>query len=58
MKNKKKLFQPVIEAKQIAALAISEPSYGSDVANINCTAVREGDYYIVNGEKKNGYLVV
>jgi len=50
--NKKKLFQPVIEAKQIAALAISEPSYGSDVANINCTAVKEGDYYIVNGEKK------
>jgi acyl-CoA dehydrogenase len=34
------------------SLAITEPGYGSDVANIETTARREGDYYIVNGEKK------
>lgn len=33
-------------------MAITEPGAGSDVANIETTAVRDGDYYIVNGEKK------
>ncbi len=33
-------------------MAITEPYAGSDVAGIKATAVREGDYYIVNGMKK------
>ena len=35
----------------ISALAITEPSGGSDVANLKTTARREGDRYIVNGSK-------
>jgi acyl-CoA dehydrogenase len=35
----------------IAAFALSEPASGSDVANISTTARREGDGYVLNGEK-------
>eukprot|EP00913_Durusdinium_trenchii_P026529 g24889.t1 len=34
------------------SLAISEPSAGSDVANIGASAVAEKDVYVVNGQKK------
>ncbi|KAL3432012.1 acyl-CoA dehydrogenase/oxidase [Aspergillus tetrazonus] len=33
-------------------LGITEPDAGSDVANIRTTAVRQGEYYVVNGSKK------
>jgi len=36
----------------VICLAITEPTAGSDVANIKTTAVREGDHYLLNGEKK------
>ena len=32
--------------------SISRFSKGSDVANISCSAAREGEYYVVNGNKK------
>jgi acyl-CoA dehydrogenase len=35
----------------VAALAMSEPGAGSDVRAIKTHAHREGDYYIVNGQK-------
>ena len=35
----------------LSAFALSEPASGSDVANMTTTAVREGDEFIVNGEK-------
>jgi acyl-CoA dehydrogenase len=34
-----------------AAMAITEPSFGSDSAAVQTTAVRDGDDYILNGEK-------
>lgn len=42
----------VVTGKKIMSLAITEPGHGSDVAGLETTAVRKGDYYIVNGEKK------
>jgi len=49
--QKERFVRPVLEGKKIAALGITEPSGGSDVANIQTTAVRDGSHYIVNGSK-------
>ena len=49
--QKEKFVKPVLAGEKIAALGITEPSGGSDVANIKTTAVPEGDHYIVNGGK-------
>ena len=49
--QKKKFIPPVLAGERIAALAITEPGGGSDVANLTTTAVRDGDHYIVNGSK-------
>lgn len=42
---------PVLRGEKIAALAITEPGGGSDVAALRTTAKRDGDHYVVNGEK-------
>ncbi len=49
--QKEKFVRPVLEGKRKAALAVTEPSGGSDVARLKTTAVRKGDFYIVNGSK-------
>jgi acyl-CoA dehydrogenase len=48
---KAELIPPVISGKKISALAVTEPGGGSDVAALKTTAVRDGDDYVVNGEK-------
>jgi cyclohexanecarboxyl-CoA dehydrogenase len=35
----------------IVALALTEPGVGSDAANLSCRAVRDGDAYLITGEK-------
>jgi len=42
---------PVLAGQQIAALAITEPGGGSDVAALRTTARRDGDHYVLDGEK-------
>ncbi|HSV60498.1 MAG TPA: acyl-CoA dehydrogenase family protein [Variovorax sp.] len=42
---------PILRGEKISALAITEPGGGSDVAALRTTARREGDAYIVDGEK-------
>jgi len=49
---KEKVARDCVTGKKLTALAVTEPWAGSDVANIQTTARREGDYYIVNGQKK------
>ncbi|UZE13880.1 acyl-CoA dehydrogenase family protein [Pseudomonas sp. B21-053] len=41
----------VLSGEKISALAITEPSGGSDVANLQTRAVRDGDFYRVSGSK-------
>ena len=55
---KTRYLKPVIAGDMISAVAITEPGAGSDVKHIKTTAVRDGDFYIVNGSKTfitNGY---
>ncbi len=46
-----RFVKPVLSGDRIAALGITEPGAGSDVANLQTTAVRDGDHYVVNGSK-------
>ena len=48
---KRRVVPQVLSGEKIAALAITEPGGGSDVAALRTTAVRDGDHYVVNGEK-------
>jgi citronellyl-CoA dehydrogenase len=49
--QKEEFLAPAIRGEKIAALGISEPNCGSDVASIRTTAKRDGDDYIINGAK-------
>jgi acyl-CoA dehydrogenase len=48
---KRRVVPPVLRGEHIAALAITEPGGGSDVAALRTRAVREGEHYVVDGEK-------
>lgn len=49
--QKEKFVKPVVAGDRVAALAVTEPGGGSDVASLQTTAVRDRDCYIVNGSK-------
>jgi cyclohexanecarboxyl-CoA dehydrogenase len=42
---------PTARGERIVALALTEPSVGSDAANLACRAERDGDAYVITGEK-------
>ena len=49
--QKQRFIPRVLSGEHIAALAITEPGGGSDVASITTRAVRDGDAYILDGTK-------
>ena len=49
--QKEKYLKPVASGKWIGALALTEPSVGSDLAAAKTKAIKDGDYYILNGSK-------
>jgi citronellyl-CoA dehydrogenase len=49
--QKREFLAPALAGEKIAALGISEPDAGSDVANLKTTARRVGDDYVINGAK-------
>lgn len=48
---KSRVLPPILAGERIAALAITEPGGGSDVAALRTTARRDGTDYVVDGEK-------
>ena len=45
-------YAPALTAgEQLASYALTEPGAGSDAASLRTTAVRDGDDYVINGEK-------
>ena len=49
--QKKHFLTPQATGEKYAAFGLTEPGIGSDVANMASTARRDGDEYILNGEK-------
>lgn len=49
--QKKRWLPKCVSGECITAIAMTEPGAGSDLASIRTTARKEGDYYVVNGEK-------
>lgn len=49
--QKQEFLAPAIRGERIAALGVTEPDTGSDVAGIRTTARRVGDEYLINGAK-------
>lgn len=49
--QKEEFLMPAIAGDKIAALGVSEPGAGSDVAGIRTFAKKDGDDYVINGSK-------
>ena len=48
---KRRWLPPTIAGETVLALALTEPGVGSDAANLACRAERDGDGYLITGEK-------
>lgn len=51
-KQKKRYLPPLVNGSRMANFCLTEQSSGSDVAGIQATARREGDFYVLNGRKR------
>ncbi len=49
--QKQKYLVPGIAGDCLVAIAMTEPGTGSDLANVQTRAIRQGDHYVVNGAK-------
>ena len=49
--QKEEFLRPVAECEQISGLAVSEPQTGSDLAGMTTAAEKEGDEWVLDGEK-------
>jgi len=50
-KQKQKYLIPQAKGEKIGAFGLTEPGAGSDVVALQSTAVKKGDYYLLNGQK-------
>ena len=49
--QRERFLEPALAAEEIWCMLFSEPSGGSDLGSLRTTARREGDHYIVRGQK-------
>jgi cyclohexanecarboxyl-CoA dehydrogenase len=50
-RQKREFLPPICNGSVISALAVTEPSGGSDAAHVKLAARRDGDAYVLDGEK-------
>ena len=50
--RRRELLRRSARGEWVGAAALSEPSAGSDLANVSCRAVRDGDAWVIHGEKR------
>jgi alkylation response protein AidB-like acyl-CoA dehydrogenase len=50
--QKRRYLPDIASGKKLAAFGLTEAESGSDAASIKSTAVKEGDYYVLNGTKQ------
>jgi long-chain-acyl-CoA dehydrogenase len=48
---KQKWLPPMVSGEVISSIAMTEPSTGSDLQAVRTTAIRDGDEYVINGQK-------
>lgn len=49
--QKEKFLRPLAEGRHLGAYALSEPHAGSDAASLSTKATKQGDDYVLNGQK-------
>ena len=49
--QKEKYLRPVVTVEKKVCFALTEPGAGSDAGGMQTTAVKDGDYYVLNGRK-------
>lgn len=49
--QKQQYLVPLAEGRALGAFGLTEPNAGSDAGGTKTTAVEDGDYYVINGEK-------
>ena len=49
--QRREFLQPLLEGRICSTYAMTEPTAGSDPAQFTCTAVRDGDEWVIDGEK-------
>lgn len=49
--QKRKYLVPLARGETLGAFCLSEPQAGSDATNLKTRAVRDGDFYVINGTK-------
>jgi acyl-CoA dehydrogenase len=49
--QKKKYLQPLLDGEIVSCFSMTEPQAGADPREFRCRAVRDGDFWVINGEK-------
>lgn len=49
--QKQRILKPLASGEKLGCFALTEPQAGSDASSLRTTAIRDGDSYVVNGQK-------